>query len=218
MCFLPLTAKKTSRLRTAGRSFLAVAAEVSSGFRGRTSHKTGGFTPRRTVPEKRGAHLRKNTGCPVRTQGHPRLAVRQGPPLPGWKRRAGPDRLGRRSPGPGPGRAWPGAGLQPRPQNTGPGGARRSRIWSTSLSAMMLTKKTNFSPGKRSRRLWAVACIPCGLWLPSRIKAGEERSSSNRPGQRTVARPWRMAWSEISQPRLRKARSAVMAVAALQGW
>ena len=65
---------------------------------------------------------------------------------------------------------------------------------------MMLSRKTNFCPGKRSRRLWTVARIPWALWLPSNRKAGECRSSSNRPGQLTCSRPVRMALSGMFHP------------------
>lgn len=42
-------------------------------------------------------------------------------------------------------------------------GSSSASISSTSLSAMMLSRKTNFCPGKRSRRLWTVARIPWAL-------------------------------------------------------
>ncbi len=72
-------------------------------------------------------------------------------------------------------------------------------------------------PGKRSRRLWTVARIPWALWLPSSRKAGECRSSSNRPGQLTCSRPVRMALSGMFQPLPRSTRRAVMARAAFLG-
>ena len=83
---------------------------------------------------------------------------------------------------------------------------------------MMLSRKTNFWPGKRSFRLWTVARIPWTLWLPSSRKAGVCRSSSNRPGQRTVSSPCRMASSGMFQPFSRSTRNTVMATAAFRGW
>ena len=97
-------------------------------------------------------------------------------------------------------------------------GSSRASISSTSLSAMMLSRKTKFWPGKRSFRLCTVARIPWALWLPSSKKAGECRSSSNRPGQLTVSSPLRMASSGMFHPRSRSTRSAVMATAAFLGW
>ena len=97
-------------------------------------------------------------------------------------------------------------------------GSSRRSISSASLSAMMLTRNTNFSPGNSARRLSTVARIPWALWLPSSRKGGSRRSSSNRPGQRTWASPCRMALSGICQPRARRARSASMATAAFRGW
>ena len=96
-------------------------------------------------------------------------------------------------------------------------GSSSASISSTSLSAMMLSRKTNFCPGKRSRRLWTVARIPWALWLPSSRKAGACRSSSKRPGQLTCSRPVRMARSGMSQPLPRSTRRAVMARAAFFG-
>ena len=94
----------------------------------------------------------------------------------------------------------------------------RLSIWSTSLSAMMLTRKTNFCPGKRSFRLCTVARIPWALWLPSSRNAGACRSSSKRPGQLTVSKPVRMALSGMFQPWVRITRRAVIASAAFRGW
>jgi len=62
-----------------------------------------------------------------------------------------------------------------------------------------------------------VARIPWALWLPSSKKAGECRSSSNRPGQLTVSRPVRMALSGMFQPWVRITRRAVIASAAFRG-
>ena len=49
-------------------------------------------------------------------------------------------------------------------------GSRSSSISSTSLSAMMLSRKTNFWPGKRSFRLWTVARIPWFLHVRAALE------------------------------------------------
>ena len=57
-----------------------------------------------------------------------------------------------------------------------------------------------------------------GLWPPSRITVGRRRTTWNRPGHVTEAKPRRTASSLMRQPRCRRTSTVVRATAALRSW
>lgn len=166
-----------------------------------------------------GAHRRKSTGSPGRK---PAPFLRPGPePAPPGLGMVGAVSAWPPSARMCSARTWAGM-ARGRPARTATNcfarGKMGLRIPSTSLSAITDMRKTNRWPGNLSRRLWAVASMPGGLWLPSSRKGGALRSSSNRPGHWTAASPARMALSGMSQPRWASTFKVAMAVAAFLGW